>query len=226
MMEECDDKDNGMMAYVRYRLEKAQEVYEAANVLYMASQWNSVINRLYYACFYSATALLLYKKISAKSHSGVIGQFSEQIVRTGLVSIEEFRVYAKLLNWCSKGDYNDLFDFTKEDVDSMMNPTKHFIDKEEQEQYVKELMNSIQKVCVHYPREIHVERVQECVLRVSGEAFTFDWDGNTVLADVYDLMSLLTFAGLKVRVGVHMRLEDGFVCDDLITLDEYWDNLE
>ncbi|MBQ4161865.1 MAG: HEPN domain-containing protein [Parabacteroides sp.] len=129
MMEECDDKDNGMMAYVRYRLEKAQEVYEAANVLYMASQWNSVINRLYYACFYSATALLLYKKISAKSHSGVIGQFSEQIVRTGLVSIEEFRVYAKLLNWRSKGDYNDLFDFTKEDVDSMMNPTKHFIDK-------------------------------------------------------------------------------------------------
>ena len=95
----------------------------------MASQWNSVINRLYYACFYSATALLLYKKISAKSHSGVIGQFSEQIVRTGLVSIEEFRVYAKLLNWRSKGDYNDLFDFTKEDVDSMMNPTKHFIDK-------------------------------------------------------------------------------------------------
>ena len=90
MMEECDDKDNGMMAYVRYRLEKAQEVYEAANVLYMASQWNSVINRLYYACFYSATALLLYKKISAKSHSGVIGQFSEQIVRTGLVSIEDF----------------------------------------------------------------------------------------------------------------------------------------
>ena len=35
----------------------------------------------------------------------------------------------KLLNWRSKGDYNDLFDFTKEDVDSMMNPTKHFIDK-------------------------------------------------------------------------------------------------
>ena len=51
--------DNGMTAYVRYRLEKAQEVYEAACVLYNAAQWNSVINRLYYACFYSASALLL-----------------------------------------------------------------------------------------------------------------------------------------------------------------------
>ena len=36
--------DNGMTAYVRYRLEKVQEVYEAACVLYNAAQWNSVIN--------------------------------------------------------------------------------------------------------------------------------------------------------------------------------------
>lgn len=123
------NNDNGMTAYIRYRLEKAQEVYQAASVLYEAAQWNSVINRLYYACFYSAGAMLLYKQISAKSHAGVIGQFSEHIVRTGIVSIDEFRVYAKLLNWRTKGDYNDLYDFTKEDVDTMMFPTRHFIDK-------------------------------------------------------------------------------------------------
>lgn len=70
-----------LTAYIRYRLEKAQEVYEAAKVLYNASQWNSVINRLYYACFYSASALLLFKNISAKTHAGVIGQISEKIVR-------------------------------------------------------------------------------------------------------------------------------------------------
>ena len=51
--------DNGMKAYIRYRLEKAQEVYQAALILYEAEQWNSVINRLYYACFYSASAMLL-----------------------------------------------------------------------------------------------------------------------------------------------------------------------
>lgn len=67
--------DENMTAYVCYRLEKAQEVYQAACVLYDASQWNSVINRLYYACFYSASALLLHRHVSAKSHSGVIGQF-------------------------------------------------------------------------------------------------------------------------------------------------------
>ena len=92
------EQDDNMNAYIRYRFEKAQETYQAALVLYDASQWNSVINRLYYACFYSATALLLYKKLHAKSHAGVISQFSENIVRAGLVSKEEFRVYAKLLS--------------------------------------------------------------------------------------------------------------------------------
>ena len=122
-----EDTEN-MTAYIRYRLEKAQEVYGAAQVLCDANQWNSAVNRLYYACFYSATALLLNKHISAKTHSGVIGQFSEQIVRSGLVSVEDFRVYAKLLNWRSKGDYNDLYDFCKEDVMPMMPKVKHFID--------------------------------------------------------------------------------------------------
>ena len=42
-----NESDENMTAYVRYRLEKAQEVYQAACVLYDASQWNSVINRLY-----------------------------------------------------------------------------------------------------------------------------------------------------------------------------------
>lgn len=122
-----EDTEN-MTAYIRYRLEKAQEVYGAAQVLCDANQWNSAVNRLYYACFYSASALLLNRHISAKTHSGVIGQFSEQIVRSGLVSIEDFRVYAKLLNWRSKGDYNDLYDFCKEDVMPMMPKVRHFID--------------------------------------------------------------------------------------------------
>lgn len=118
-----------MRAYVRYRLEKAHEVYEAALILCNAEQWNSAINRLYYACFYSASALLLNRSIYTKSHSGVIGQFSEHIVREGIMTKEEFRVYAKLLNWRSKGDYNDLYDFCREDVEPIVPKVREFIDK-------------------------------------------------------------------------------------------------
>lgn len=121
-------------AFVRYRLEKAEETYQAAQVLYDATQWNSVVNRLYYACFYAASAVLLHRHIVAKTHAGIIGQFSENIVRTGEVSIELFRVYSKLMNWRTKGDYSDLYDFSKEDVDTVMIPCRQFIDK------VKELV--------------------------------------------------------------------------------------
>ena len=116
-------------AFVRYRIEKADETYLAAKILYDAAQWNSVVNRLYYACFYAATAILLHRHITAKSHAGVIGQFSEHVVRTGEISIDDFRVYSKLLNWRTKGDYSDLYDFSREDVDSVMKPTLNFINE-------------------------------------------------------------------------------------------------
>lgn len=121
-------------AFVRYRIEKAEETYQAAHVLYEAGQWNSVVNRLYYACFYMASAILLHRHITAKSHAGIIGQFSENVVRTGEISIEDFRVFSKLLNWRTKGDYSDLYDFTQEDVDMVMEPARQFINK------VKELI--------------------------------------------------------------------------------------
>ncbi len=115
--------------FISYRIDKADEVYEAAVLLYNASQWNSAVNRLYYACFYAASALLLKRGVGAKSHNGVIAKFSECVVRTGEMSADEYRVYSKLLNWRTKGDYSDMFDFTKEDVDDVMQPVRQFIDK-------------------------------------------------------------------------------------------------
>ena len=120
--------------FIAYRLRKSDEVYEAAVILYDAGQWNSAVNRLYYACFYAASALLLKRGIGAKSHGGVIAKFSDSVVRTGEMSADTYRVYSKLLNWRTKGDYSDMFDFTKEDIDDVLEPTKAFVEA------VKELL--------------------------------------------------------------------------------------
>ena len=118
--------------FISYLIDKAEEVYSAAVLLYNAGQWNSAINRLYYACFYAASALLLKRGVGAKSHAGVIAKFSEHVVRTGEMIADEYRVYSKLLNWRTKGDYSDMFDFTEEDVASVMAPTRTFLDKVKQ----------------------------------------------------------------------------------------------
>ena len=114
--------------FINYRLGKSDEVYEAAIVLFNAGQWNSAVNRLYYSCFYAASALLLQRGIGAKSHSGVISKFSDSVVRTGEMSADTYRVYSKLLNWRTKGDYSDLFDFSQEDVKDVLEPTKAFVE--------------------------------------------------------------------------------------------------
>lgn len=48
---------------------------------------------------------------------------------TGKIGINDFRVYSKLLGWRTKGDYSDMFDYTKEDLDMVMGPTRVFLDK-------------------------------------------------------------------------------------------------
>ena len=50
-----EEKDN----YVKYRLEKAEETYEVAELLIENEKWNSAVNRLYYASFYAVTGLLI-----------------------------------------------------------------------------------------------------------------------------------------------------------------------
>ena len=68
--------------YVVYRLNLAKETFEAAKSLVKHNHWNSVINRLYYSCFYTISALLYKHDINAKSHSGIKHQFGLHFVKT------------------------------------------------------------------------------------------------------------------------------------------------
>ena len=51
---------------VAYRMERAHEAIDEAKMLFEAGHINSYVNRLYYACFYAVSALLLTKDISTR----------------------------------------------------------------------------------------------------------------------------------------------------------------
>lgn len=68
---------------VKYRLEKARETLEDARVLANASRWNPCMNRLYYACFYAVSALLIQDGLSSSKHMGVRSFFNRYYVKTG-----------------------------------------------------------------------------------------------------------------------------------------------
>jgi len=62
---------------ILYRLERAKESLDEANILMERGHANTFVNRLYYACFYAVSALLLTKGLSSAKHSGVRALFHQ-----------------------------------------------------------------------------------------------------------------------------------------------------
>lgn len=56
-------------ALVAYRMERAREALSEANLLLQAGHLNTYVNRLYYACFYAVSALLVIRGISTSKHA-------------------------------------------------------------------------------------------------------------------------------------------------------------
>jgi len=54
---------------IRYRLERAREALKEARLLADGGLWNASVNRLYYACFYAVSALLLGRNLSSTKHT-------------------------------------------------------------------------------------------------------------------------------------------------------------
>jgi len=124
-----EEKNN----YVKYRLEKAEETYEVAELLIKNEKWNSAVNRLYYASFYAVTGLLVNTEITTKSHSGVKTQFFLNFIKRGVIDQELGKLYGDLFDWRQKGDYGDFFDFEEKDVRPLLEPTRKLIDQIKEE---------------------------------------------------------------------------------------------
>jgi uncharacterized protein (UPF0332 family) len=121
---------------ISYRLNRAKDTLDDAQILADKGKWNSAINRLYYAAYYSVTALLLKSDLRATTHNGVKTNFSEFYIKTNLISKELGRIYSQLFTWRQKGDYDDLFDFERDKVLPYFEPVKQLI--EAIEKFIKE----------------------------------------------------------------------------------------
>lgn len=113
--------------YIDYRLTKAYESFDDAKLLAENESWNASINRLYYACYYAVSALLLQNDVTTQTHNGLKTQFNLLFVKTGVIPIEQGKLYADLMDWRQKGDYGDMFDFDKEDVVPLFEPVKELL---------------------------------------------------------------------------------------------------
>ena len=113
---------------VKYRLFRARDTFEDAQILADKQKWNSTINRLYYASYYAVMALLLDSDLNPSTHNGVKSNFTEHYIKTNLISKEYGKIYSQLFTWRQKGDYDDMFDFSEDKVLPYFEPVSKLIE--------------------------------------------------------------------------------------------------
>ncbi|HHC24008.1 MAG TPA: HEPN domain-containing protein [Desulfobacterales bacterium] len=112
---------------IRYRLERAGEALEEADVMADMRHWKTCINRLYYACFYAVSALLLKNNLSLSKHTGVKAFFNRQFVLAGIVPRSYGRLYNLLFKYRQQSDYEDFFTIDEEIVKEWITQSKDFV---------------------------------------------------------------------------------------------------
>ena len=114
---------------IKIRLQKANETFAEIADHVQLGYWRTAANRLYYACYYAVSALLIKNGIKAHTHSGTINQFGLNFVLTNIFSQEEGRLLKKLFELRQDGDYDDWFFINEEEVVPLIEPVKNFIEK-------------------------------------------------------------------------------------------------
>lgn len=125
MNETLDEQSR--QSLVCYRLDRADETICEAKLLASENHYNAAMSRLYYACYYAATSLLVANNISSSSHAGVKTQLSLRFVAKGLLDKEHGKTFSRLFEIRHTGDYDDFVYCDKEMVSEYTPKAEAFI---------------------------------------------------------------------------------------------------
>ena len=73
---------------INYRISRAIETIKEAEAMIEKEFWNASINRMYYACYYIVSGLMLKHGFDSSTHKGLRTLLGKHFVLTGLISIQ------------------------------------------------------------------------------------------------------------------------------------------
>ena len=117
---------------VRYRIENANLTLAEVETHKANGYYNTAVNRMYYACYYAASALLIAYGIETKSHDGVRQQLGKQMVLTGKLPAELGKFYSQLFSKRTSADYEDFICQDLETVEELLPTAQLFVKTIEQ----------------------------------------------------------------------------------------------
>ena len=113
--------------YIEYRIARAYETLKEASMLLHEDHLHGAVNRIYYAMFYAVSALALQHDFSTSSHSQLRGFFNREFVKTGVVPVAMGRTFGFAYDNRTKGDYQDLVKFERQQVTDLLKESEDFI---------------------------------------------------------------------------------------------------
>ena len=116
------------IAMIRLYVDNARDMLETTADNIRDGHYKSAINRMYYGCFYIVTGLLLGRQISPGTHQGTSNQFSLHYIHSGRLSVKYARIYGRLLEERSRGDYDIFTLFDKETTEEYFLQAQDFVD--------------------------------------------------------------------------------------------------
>jgi uncharacterized protein (UPF0332 family) len=114
--------------FIQYRVARAREALDEAEILADSGHWNACVNRLYYACFYAVSALLSKHDLSSSKHSGLRSFFNHNFVKVGIIPKETAIIYNSLFERRQEGDYDVFVTFKETDVKPWLKEAAVFVD--------------------------------------------------------------------------------------------------
>lgn len=91
----------------RYKLERAREELDTAQLLFDNQKLKAANNRAYYSIYYALTAVLCLEPIAFKKHKDTIAYFNKNYVHTGKFPREIGRAIAKAAKVRHASDYDE-----------------------------------------------------------------------------------------------------------------------
>jgi len=114
--------------YALYRLSCASDTLDEAQALLEAGKGlRGSVNRIYYACFYAVSALLVTKGMSASKHSGVRALFNQHWIKVGALDTRLGAFYGAMFDRRQTGDYEAYSEFERADVEEWLAEARTFV---------------------------------------------------------------------------------------------------
>ena len=112
----------------RYKLERAREELDTAELLFDNERLKAANNRAYYSIYYSLTAVLCLEPIAFKKHKDTIGYFNKNYVHTDRFPREIGRNISKAAKIRHASDYDEFYIASKEEAERQIQTAKELAD--------------------------------------------------------------------------------------------------